>query len=367
MSNAVGRAGLCASVVVPAFPSAERSASAKADPTRGTRFELPVRMATAVAPPKLTASLLARAREALLAAKSVCPHTDADGLAAGAIALRARGESAAKAVLLGRGQTPWGTAPPLPTGPVAILDWGVRHVGRPGLLVDHHAPEAEPADGQVLVSGYGEPNVSTAVLMKRVVPDAPAWVAAVGAAGDYGDAGLKLPECAGVQKTAVRKLVPLINAPRRLPDGPIREALALLVEHDDPRDALEDERIELLEQAKAEWRAGFDAAVRTAPRVNDRVALIRFASPYQVHPLVATTWSRRLAPRVVMAANDDYLPGMVNFAVRGGPDALDLRKLLRDALPAAAGEFAHGHDRATGGSLSKADFAELIANLGLAG
>ncbi|MDB5297135.1 MAG: family phosphoesterase, partial [Phycisphaerales bacterium] len=181
---------------------------------------------------------------------------------------------------------------------------------------------------------------------------------------DYGDAALKLPECAGVPKTAVRKLVPLVNAPRRLPDGPaVRVALALLVEHDDAKAALADGRVKDLEDAKAEWRAGFDAAVRTAPRVNDRVALIRFASPYQVHPLVATTWARRLAPRVVMAANDGYLPGKVNFAVRGG--AGDLRKMLRDALPDATGEFAHGHDRATGGSLPHADFERLIANLGL--
>src|SRR3712207_200347 len=148
-------------------------------------------MVAVAALPKLTAPLLARALDALLAAKSVCPHTDADGLAAGAIALRARGDTAAKAVLLGRGQTPWGDAPPLPKGSVSILDWGVRHVGRPGLLVDHHAPEAEPTDDQILVSGYGQEHVSTAVLMKRIVPDAPAWLAAVGAVGDYGDAALK--------------------------------------------------------------------------------------------------------------------------------------------------------------------------------
>jgi hypothetical protein len=41
----------------------------------------------------------ASARELLLRPDYVVPHTDADGLAAGAIALRARGESAAAAVL----------------------------------------------------------------------------------------------------------------------------------------------------------------------------------------------------------------------------------------------------------------------------
>ena len=314
--------------------------------------------------------LLQAARQALgVAGVVVVPHTDADGLASGAIALRHRREPAAKAVLLNRGQTPFGPDAPLPVGaPAAVLDWGVRKLNPPGLIVDHHAPEAAPPPNQVLVSGYAEgPPVSTAVLMKRIVPEAPAWLAAVGAVGDYGDAALALPECASVPKTAVRKLVPLVNAPRRLPNGPVRLALQLLLEHDDPRQLLKDPRVKQLEEAKAEWRAGFDAAVRTAPVVAANVALIRFSSPYQVHPLVATTWSRRLAPRVVIGANDDYLPGRVNFAVRGGPVGIDLRKLLRDALPNAAGEFAHGHDRATGGSLSPAEFEALLSALNLRG
>ena len=167
-------------------------------------------------------------------------------------------------------------------------------------------------------------------------------------------------------KTAVRKLVPLVNAPRRLPDGPVRTALELLVEHDDPRAALHDPRVAELDEAKSAWRAEFDRVVRTAPRmVGAGFALLRFARPAQVHPLVATAWARRLSPRVVLAANDGYLaPGVVNFAVRGGDG--DLRALLRGALPDATGEFAHGHDRATGGSLNADDFERLLSALSLA-
>ena len=304
---------------------------------------------------------LDRARQALLAATAVVPHTDADGLAAGAIALRARGEGADAAILLGRGETPFSEE--VGSGLLAILDWGVRPLARDALLVDHHAPEA-PTDSPLVVSGHGEqPEVSTAILMRRLVPDAPAWLAAVGGVGDLGDAAFALPECEGAApKTAIKKLVALVNAPRRLPDGPVLTALALLVEHADPKAALRDPRIAELEEAKAAWRAELDRVIRTAPRVGDRVALLRFRSPAQVHPLVATTWARRLAPRVVLAANDDYLPGRVNFAVRGG-DGQDLRALLRDALPGVGGEFAHGHPRATGGSLPPADFERLLAAL----
>jgi single-stranded-DNA-specific exonuclease len=68
-------------------------------------------------------------REALLGATEVVPHTDADGLAAGALALRARAEPADAALLLERGRTPWSEA--LPAGRVAILDWGMRALDPP--------------------------------------------------------------------------------------------------------------------------------------------------------------------------------------------------------------------------------------------
>ncbi len=303
-----------------------------------------------------------RAAELLLAVDVVVPHTDADGLSSGALALRARGEAAADAVLLGRGLTPFGDDPPLPQGSAAVLDWGVRPLARPGLLVDHHAPEAEPRADQLVVSGYGEwPETTTAALVRRLVSEGPAWLAAVGAVGDLGDAGFVLPECAGAPRTAVRRLVPLVNAPRRLPDGPVREALALLVESPSPGAALADARVALLEEARTEWRAELDRVRRTPPDVRNGFALVRFSSRAQIHPLIAAQWERRLAPRAVIAANDDYLPGRVNFSVRGG--AGDLRRWLRDALPEATGEFAHGHDRATGGSLTPEDFELLLVRL----
>jgi single-stranded-DNA-specific exonuclease len=305
---------------------------------------------------------LLEARGLLESARSVCPHTDADGLAAGAIALRARGEDASRAVLLPRGSTPFAPEA-IPAGrPVAILDWGVRPFYGETLFVDHHFPEAEPAPGQIVVSGYGRsPAVSTSVLMGEIVPEAPAWVVAVGAVGDLGDRAWELERLNGVTKSHVRKLVPLVNAPRRGPDGPVRTALELLVEAPDAKAALADPRIPILEAAKVEWRAALGAALRTAPEVESGLAVIRISSPYQIHPLVAQTWARRLAPDVVLVANADYIPGMVNFAVRGGSG--DLRVRLRDALPSEDGEFAHGHDRATGGSLRPDRFEELVQNL----
>jgi single-stranded-DNA-specific exonuclease len=120
-----------------------------------------------------------------------------------------------------------------------------------------------------------------------------------------------------------------------------------------------------LREAQAAWRAAFTGALRTPPVVRGDTALIRFSSPYQIHPLVATTWAGRLAPRVVLVANDGYLPGRVNFVVRGGTG--DLREWLQARLPLTAPEYALGHPGATGGSISPDDFHRLLIALGLAG
>ena len=319
--------------------------------------------------------LMRRAADLIRRARVVCPHNDADGLASGAIALRERNESADAALLLPRGVNPFGPAfaPPAGDGPVAVLDQGVRDVPYPAVFVDHHAPEMTPERFQTttrtVVSGFGEDFVSTAVLMARLFPEPRhRWLAAVGVAGDYGDSGLKLAECAGVVKSHIKKLVPLVNAPRRVPgQDAVRTALAILIEHDSPKAALADRRIAVLEAAKKQWRGAFEAAVKTAPRVVGDVALIRFTSDCQVHPLVAQTWMSRLAPKAVIAANTDYVPGFINFACRGGPPGADLRDLLKHALPDAVRpgvEFAHGHPQATGGSLPAADFDRLIRALG---
>ncbi len=310
------------------------------------------------------AAHLVRARQALRNAAAVVPHTDADGLAAGAIALRERGEGADAAVLLEPGTSPWTPGTPLPEGPLAILDWGVRALDRPALVVDHQMPEAAPREDQVFVNGYGAvPEAPTAVLMRRIVTDAPAWLAAVGAVSDLGEDGFELPEAAEARRRAVRRLTSLVNAPRRVPGGPVRSALALLVESDDPRAALDDERVPELEDAKRESKAELDRVIGTRPVAGDAVAVVRFSSRCRVHPMVAETWARRLAPLVVIAANDGYLPGRVSFAMRGGDGSL--LALLRAALPDdARGEVTLGHDRATGGSLAPGDFERLLDALG---
>ena len=304
-----------------------------------------------------------RARAALARVIEIVPHTDADGLAAGAIVSRELGRPADEALLLGRGRTPW--SPDVQLAMPALLDWGVRERLGPALVIDHHAPEAAPRPDQVVLSGHGaDPELSTSVLARRVCPGQPAWLATVGAFGDLGARAFALADCAGVPKTAIRRLVPLLNAPRRGPDGAaIATAFALLVEHEDPKAILADPRIAELHEARDAWQAAWQQVRRTAPTGGATAALVRFSSPFQLHPLAAQMWSGRLAPRPVIAANDGYIADRVNFSIRGGEG--DLRALLLKALPDVGGEFAHGHPRATGGSLTPHDFDRLLAALDL--
>jgi hypothetical protein len=115
--------------------------------------------------------------------------------------------------------------------------------------------------------------------------------------------------------------------------------------------------VDRLEAYRRAVQAEVARCSRVAPAMCGDAALIRFSSGAQVHPLVATRWSRRLAPAIVIAANEGFLPGRVNFALRSDSN-VNLLEWLRNLpfSPSAAAEYANGHPRATGGSLSVEDF-----------
>jgi hypothetical protein len=142
----------------------------------------------------------------------------------------------------------------------------------------------------------------------------------------------------------------------------VGDAYDLLIESTDERAALEHPLIASLEDALATVRESRSRALRTAPQVGADAALLRFDEPARVHPIVATAWARRLAPRVVIAANDGWRDGRVSFAVRAA-DPRDLRAwlLTRWAPPPGAGDYARGHRQATGGVLQPDAFDDFVA------
>ncbi len=258
---------------------------------------------------------LARARMALRNATAVVVHPGADGLAAGAIALHARGERAPAAVL--PDGDPFDPATALPDGPLAILDWGIRALERPALLVDHAMPEVAPRDDQVFLSGYGEiPVVPSAVLMRRVVREAQLWLAEIGIAKEIG---------AEHVSHDVRQLAALVDAPRRIPGGPVSVALEVLTRHDEVVAALADPRIAELDAARRTWKAALEQVIRIEPVQLDDIAVVRFESDCVLEDVVARSWALRLpAHRVVAIRNGTEI---------GGADRLPRERvvaLLRD-------------------------------------
>jgi single-stranded-DNA-specific exonuclease len=195
------------------------------------------------------------------------------------------------------------------------------------------------------------------------------WLAGLGLIGDMAEeAGFS--ELAEAQKrfgkTALRKAVSLVNAPRRTAAANPSPALALLMTCGSPKELLSGDHpeTELLFQAKAEVAAALDMAKRTAPRIQGDVALIRFASPCQIHPLIAQQWRGRLRDKIVIAANTGYRHGWVHFAARTSTGT-DLIRFLADHRPRGAGEeYGSGHAQATGGALRPADWNAFITGLG---
>ena len=310
-------------------------------------------------------------------------HHDADGLSATALFARAFTAAgwAVRTRIVGRGESAWSEAMRAelagePAGGMVVTDLGVRDAlpkpGVPTVVVDHHVPGAPPA-GATVISGYGQDPIPTSSLLAFWCAGALAeaepwlWLAALGLIGDMADkAGF--PEMQAARRfgvTALREAAALVNAPRRSASGDAAPALALLMAADGPKDVLSGSRPEatVVRAAREEVKQALAAARRVGPVVRGEVALIRFASATQIHPLIAQQWRGRLRDKIVLAANTGYRPGWVHFAVRSGEDR-DLVEFLATHRPPGADEmYGSGHRQATGGALRPADWNAFVAGL----
>ncbi|WP_176559536.1 DHH family phosphoesterase [Rubellimicrobium roseum] len=312
-------------------------------------------------------------------------HFDADGLSAAAILKRAldRTGRATEIRILGKGENPWSPAfraelEARRPGGLLVADLGVRAgeilPGVPVALIDHHVPTGVPGDA-VVISGNGWAPEPTSALLAWWCAQAlgPAddllWLAALGLIGDMAE-GAGFPELAEAQarygKTALRDAVSLVNAPRRTAAADPTPALVLLLRCESPKDLLKGghSETEQLRAAKAEVVAALEGAKRVAPKVRGDVALIRFHSPCQIHPLIAQQWRGRLKDKIVLAANTGYREDWIHFALRTATGT-NLISFLADHRPAGAGEeYGSGHVQATGGALRPADWNAFIAGIG---
>jgi single-stranded-DNA-specific exonuclease len=370
---------------------------AKATTPRHRTVTRPPPTAAEVAPPVAIAPAVATAIAAFerflggldpVAPLTILCHSDADGLASGAVLQRGlarRGHARIATLVTGRGENAWGAAVRerlAATAPAALIvaDLGSRAApllpGVPTLLIDHHRPEGTP-DGATLISAYdweAIPNTSLLAfwLVAAGIPaDDLLWIAAVGTLSDLGDdAPFAIIPTAKRAYTAkwLREATALVNAARRAPAMDTATALAALLGSASPRalaDPATSPAVATLQRYRDEVNAALAEAGRQAPLFSGEVALIRIDTPCQIHPLIAQRWRGRLPGYIVICVNSGYVPGRVSFSARtaSGRNLLDFLAAARPAGLEAA-EYGHGHDQASGGALPDADWNRFLAGLG---
>jgi single-stranded-DNA-specific exonuclease len=311
-------------------------------------------------------------------------HSDADGVAAGAILVRSlrRIGFSVVAEVTGKGENAW--SPSVldrlrSHNPHALIVTDLGSKDRvllevPTLLIDHHRPLGAPPDAQ-LITGYGEEPTPTSGLLAywccEAITDVDdlCWIAAVSLLSDIGDnAPFALLDAAKARykATPLRDATTLINAPRRSAMGDARPALDLLLQANDPRDVTKGSapQVDQLKAAKAEVNAAFAEAKKASPKFSGNAAMIRIHTPCQIHPLIAQIWRTRLPKYIVMGVNTGYLPGLVNFSARSGRE-INVLQWLRDHAPVDPGEwYGNGHDQASGGALPYATWNVWVRGLG---
>jgi single-stranded-DNA-specific exonuclease len=313
---------------------------------------------------------------------------DADGVAAGVIWQRGMerlGFANPIRILPSRERNPWTTENQTrvrAANPQAlcVLDLGSRDsplaAGAPSCFIDHHRPEGVPP-GALLISAYTwEPILNTSLLMWELMRpianvDDLDWVAAIGTVSDLGErAPFPMLEAAKKKYTAkyLKEATALVNAARRASTYEPEVAAEALLTHASPR-ALVDSTspvVDRLRADRAEVAEALAEAKRAAPKFSGNVALVRIHSACQVHPLIAQIWRSRLPKHIVIAANTGFMPDRVNFSVRSAPGLNVLEFLGGIALDLAEGEgnFGHGHDQASGGSIPPAQWARMLDVMG---
>jgi len=258
-----------------------------------------------------------------------------------------------------------------------VTDMGSRAepIGLPAptLVLDHHDADAFPPDAVVVSSARREPVAPTSYLTYEVLQPLAditdlAWLALLGSVADLG-AAASFGALPGMRKQYrakdIAETVALLNAARRSAEHDVEAALRALRAARSPREIATGSSpdVERLRALRAEVQAEVSRCARVPPRMHGEAAVIRIKSRAQVHPLVAVRWTSRLRDKVVLVANEGFLPGRVNFVVRSAR-GIDLLAWLRalDIGPVGP-DYARGHPAATGGSLLPEEFERLLAAL----
>ncbi|NBD09131.1 hypothetical protein [Corallococcus silvisoli] len=334
------------------------------------------------------AAALEQAREFLVACRDrhvlVAPRTDVDGLTSGVLMLRALQSLGARptARLPGKGEDIHHPAflerlAASSVEALVVLAMGTRAdpllPGVPTLIVGPPASDDAPPGARVLTAHGHEPVASTSLLTyvltsSFVVPGPLEWLAVLGTVAALGaDAPMPFLKDAlrRAKRTAITESVALLNAARRSSRFAAPLAMQVLLRAGGAADIAEGRvpGVDALRDCRLEVQREVARCARTPPRFAGHQALLLFSSEARVHSLVAMRWVQRLPEHTLIAANTGYLPGRVDFVIRGRAQ-MELPEPLRGLVPAAPGDaFA----RAIRGSLPPGEFLRLMDALGFRG
>lgn len=316
----------------------------------------------------------------------IISHSDADGVAAGAIMYRTLerlGFGNFDIIITGKGQNAYTPATKKQAAAykperLFVLDLGCKEEpvveGAPTLFIDHHRPFGVPPEG-VLISGYTwQPIPNTSLLTWWLCKEAADvedmdWVAAIGTLSDLGEkAPFDIIQQAKRKYQAkwLKEATALVNAARRSSSGEASVALWAVLKAAHPREIVEGEGEEAHRLAlfREEAKAALEEAKKASPQFSGNVALVRISSPCYVHPLIAQIWRTRLPKYIVIAANEGYMPGYVAFSVRTAADVNVLDFLGQVEVDVAEGYLGYGHDQASSGVLPVESWQKLVQELG---
>ena len=321
---------------------------------------------------------------------AVLCHSDADGLASGAIITRALRGSGRVVVALttGKGGSAWSDESQQAlagsgASAVVVCDLGLRAQpvaeNCPAFFIDHHRPAGLPGDSEKTVAtGYGLDPVPTSGLLalecaEGILPGALTaldWIAAISILSDIGDKsafGMVAPAKKKYGAGVLREATSLLNAPRRTATGDASAALAFLIAAAGPKEITAGVSPEAaaLAAAREEVNKAYTEAKKASPRFAGPAAAVRIHSPCQVHPLIAQIWRTRLPKFIVMGVNTGFRPGWVHFSCRCGKGT-NLLDFLRANRPEGASDetYGQGHDQAGGGALPVPIWNRFARHLG---
>lgn len=236
---------------------------------------------------------------------------------------------------------------------------------QPTIGIDHHAPSSPPPAGYLALNAHDwQPSVCTSLLAHWLFwgeDSRHAWIAAVGALSDLGDAAphsLLQRQLELHGRSKMRDLVSLINSAHRA-EGDCGQALTALREHDTPKQLLRSKAacVAYLRECQARVRDRLNAALHTAPSCWGKLAVLEIRSDCPVHGLVAQIWRSRVPEQIVLVANHRTNREEVQISARCGSGCNAIEEL------AALGLELRGHPRSAGAALSPSEWDRFLASL----